>query len=251
MAQLDSTQFKIQTQTLFPTNGVGGITAVDLRTQMDNIADSAMFVAAGQTAAPTANDDDANTAGNGVFQVGHVWIDETNDQAYICLDNSTGSATWFDITQAGVGGGITGISFQEEGSAVVTADTFNVVGANATVTDVGGVATLTISTSGSASAPAVEDEALALGYTFVLADAGKYKRLSAAGPDFADVPSATFSAGDEIIVEQSGAGAITFSPGIDMNLNSLNGNLTTAGQYAVVKIKFIDAFTATISGDLV
>lgn len=98
MAQLDSTQFKIQTQTLFPTNGVGGITAADLRTHMDNVADSAVFVAAGKITAPTVNDDDANTAGNGVFQVGHVWIDETGNAAYVCLDNNTGAALWARIS---------------------------------------------------------------------------------------------------------------------------------------------------------
>lgn len=46
------------------------------------------------TAAPTVNDD--NTEG---YEVGSIWIDTTNDKAYILLDASTGSAVWVDITE--------------------------------------------------------------------------------------------------------------------------------------------------------
>lgn len=98
MAQLDITEFKTQTAALFPTNGAGAISAADLRTQMDNAADSFSFIATAQTAPPTVNDDNADTAGNGIFQPGHIWVDETNDAAYICLDASTGAAVWTEIT---------------------------------------------------------------------------------------------------------------------------------------------------------
>lgn len=104
MTQLDSTNFKIQTQSLFPTNGVSGITAADLREQMNNIADSVVFLTTGKSVPPTANDDDANTSGAGVFQVGHIWVDEINNATYVCLDNSTSSAIWARITntQSGI-----------------------------------------------------------------------------------------------------------------------------------------------------
>jgi hypothetical protein len=50
------------------------------------------------TVAPTANDDSANTNGNGVFQIGDMWVDETADKAYVCVDNTATSAVWVDIT---------------------------------------------------------------------------------------------------------------------------------------------------------
>jgi len=47
------------------------------------------------SAAPTANDDSANG-----FSVGSVWIDTTNDKAYICLDATATAAVWTETTAA-------------------------------------------------------------------------------------------------------------------------------------------------------
>lgn len=44
------------------------------------------------TAAPTMNDDD----GDG-YSVGSAWVDETNDNAYVCADSTTGAAVWLQI----------------------------------------------------------------------------------------------------------------------------------------------------------
>jgi len=43
----------------------------------------------GKTAAPDANDDV-----NDGYLIGDVWIDETGDVSYKCLDNSAGAAVW-------------------------------------------------------------------------------------------------------------------------------------------------------------
>lgn len=48
------------------------------------------------TAPPTANDD----AGDG-YAVGSIWVDVTNDKAYILVDSTTGSAVWKEITAGG------------------------------------------------------------------------------------------------------------------------------------------------------
>jgi hypothetical protein len=98
MAQISSTTFKSNTTTLYADNTTGNIGADDLRTQMDNTADSVVFKATGFTAPPIASDDDAGTAGNGVFLVGDIWIDETNNKTYISVDSTTGVAVWIELT---------------------------------------------------------------------------------------------------------------------------------------------------------
>lgn len=106
MTQLTKAAFDIQTEVLFPTNGVGAISALDLRTQFNNLADSVPFKLTGKTSAPTANDDVDNTGGNGATQIGDIWVNEVTNQVYICLDNSIGAAIWANITSGGGGGGL-------------------------------------------------------------------------------------------------------------------------------------------------
>jgi len=98
MTQIDRTTFKASTTTLYADNTTGDIGAGDLRIQMDNIADSVPFISTGYIAPPTTNDDTSNTAGNGRFGVGDIWVDESNNKAYICVDPSTGNAIWVDMS---------------------------------------------------------------------------------------------------------------------------------------------------------
>lgn len=98
MTQLTSTEFKAQTAALYADNTAGDISAGDLRTQMDNVADSSVFKLTGQTTNPVANDDGVNTSGNGVFKVGDVWVNETADLVYMCANNATGAAVWIQTT---------------------------------------------------------------------------------------------------------------------------------------------------------
>lgn len=94
MTEVGRTQFKSNTTTLYPDNTSGEISPADLRAQMNDIADSATFRITNRTGAPGATDDGVGTSGSGTFDPGDMWIDETNDVAYICLDNTTSSAVW-------------------------------------------------------------------------------------------------------------------------------------------------------------
>jgi len=46
----------------------------------------------GKTAAPAVTDDFST----GVA-IGAIWVDETNDNVYICTDNASGAANWVQI----------------------------------------------------------------------------------------------------------------------------------------------------------
>ena len=103
MTQIDRTTLKSNTTTLFADNTTGDISASDMRTQMNNIADSVTFRSTGYVQAPTANDDGVDTAGNGTFGIGDIWVNESTNKAYVCVDASTGTAIWVDMTYIDAG----------------------------------------------------------------------------------------------------------------------------------------------------
>lgn len=60
-----------------------------INTNFSNLNNDKAEVHTGKIAAPTVSDD--TDAG---YNISDIWIDETNDKAYICVDNSSGAAVW-------------------------------------------------------------------------------------------------------------------------------------------------------------
>ena len=94
MAEVSRTTLLSTILTNLPDNTSAEISPADVRGELNNQADSSVFRVTGKTAAPTASDDVAGTAGNGTFGVGDMWIDETNDVAYIAVDVTSTAAVW-------------------------------------------------------------------------------------------------------------------------------------------------------------
>jgi len=59
---------------------------------------SGRYYVSGNT--PTADDDGANTSGNGIFTYGHLWINPAQEKAWVCVFTGTGMAVWLEINDA-------------------------------------------------------------------------------------------------------------------------------------------------------
>jgi len=67
------------------------VARTSINNNFDNLNTGKSEIYAGKNTAPTANDDTA-------YDVGGIWLDETNDKAYICLDNTDTSAVRKEIS---------------------------------------------------------------------------------------------------------------------------------------------------------
>ena len=84
--------------------------------------------------------------------------------------------------------------------------------------------------------------------TLTAADAGKYIVCTNASAITVTVNTGVFSIGDEIIIEQGGAGQITIAGTATVNTSSANAK-KTAEQYAVIGLKCVAANTFTLTGE--
>lgn len=72
-------------------------------------------------------------------------------------------------------------------------------------------------------------------YTFVLTDNGLWKLLNNASAIAATVPPNVFPVGAILMVEQYGAGAVTWTAGAGVTIHAAGGLVSTNGQYAVTQ----------------
>lgn len=91
-------------------------------------------------------------------------------------------------------------------------------------------------------------------YTAVLSDADDYIQFTSGTAVAFTIPpnaSVAFPVDTILTIEQNGAGAVTFAPGVGVTFQGLGAAYTTSGQYAVAQAKKVATNTWTILGDVI
>lgn len=107
---------------------------------------------------------------------------------------------------------------------------------------------------GAVERPGHVAEAAATALTLGLADAGGYRRMTAAEPVTVTVPddaAVPFPLGTEVTIEQGGEGRVTVAGAPGVSVASLGDARTTAGRHAAVRLVKHAANGWTAAGDLV
>lgn len=128
-----------------------GVRTEDEGTTVLTSSSALNFVGAGVTATDGGSGETTVTIPGGISGI------RVEDEGSTIISSSTAlnfAGSGVTVTDAGsnealvtIPGGITGVAFQDEGSTIVTSATANFVGSNVTVTNVGGVATVTVASS--------------------------------------------------------------------------------------------------------
>lgn len=87
-------------------------------------------------------------------------------------------------------------------------------------------------------------------YTLVANDNGKMIEMNVASANTLTINASLFSAGNQILISQYGAGQTTITAGAGVTLRSSGGKLKTSAQYALVTIIAISSTEFYLAGDL-
>ena len=87
-------------------------------------------------------------------------------------------------------------------------------------------------------------------YTLVATDNGKMIEMDVAGANTLTIDASLFSAGNQILISQYGAGQTTITAGAGVTLRSSGGKLKTSAQYSLVTIIAISSTEFYVAGDL-
>jgi hypothetical protein len=87
-------------------------------------------------------------------------------------------------------------------------------------------------------------------YTLTAADNGQVVEMNKATANTLTVPNSVFSAGQQVLITQYGAGQTTIAAGAGVTLRSSEGKLKFTNQYATATLIFISASEAYVSGNL-
>ena len=87
-------------------------------------------------------------------------------------------------------------------------------------------------------------------YTLVVGDNGKMIEMNVASANTLTIDASIFSAGNQILISQYGAGQTTITAGAGVTLRSSGGKLKTSAQYSLVTIIAISSTEFYVAGDL-
>ena len=87
-------------------------------------------------------------------------------------------------------------------------------------------------------------------YTLVASDNGKMIEMNVASANTLTIDASIFSAGNQILISQYGAGQTTITAGAGVTLRSSGGKLKTSAQYSLVTIIAISSTEFYVAGDL-
>jgi hypothetical protein len=87
-------------------------------------------------------------------------------------------------------------------------------------------------------------------YTLVATDNGKMIEMNVASANTLTIDASLFSAGNQILISQYGAGQTTITAGAGVTLRSSGGKLKTSAQYSLVTIIAISSTEFYVAGDL-
>ncbi len=87
-------------------------------------------------------------------------------------------------------------------------------------------------------------------YTLVAADNGKVIEMNLASANNVTINNSIFSAGQQVLITQYGAGQTTIIAGSGVTLRSSGGKLKLTDQYATATLIFISASEAYVTGNL-
>ena len=87
-------------------------------------------------------------------------------------------------------------------------------------------------------------------YTLVAGDADKLIEMNVGSANDLTIPASTFSAGQQILLAQYGAGQTTIVAGVGMTIRSNGGKLKLSGQYSGATLVFLSASECYLFGDI-
>ncbi len=229
---------------------IGGLTS-DAQTQID--AKQATITGAATTIT-TSN----LTASRAVISnaTGKVAVSATTDTELGYLSGVTSAIqTQIDSKQATITGGATSIvsSNLTASRALASDGSGKVAVSSVTSTELGylsGVTSAIQTQIDTKTNKLITANRQTASYTLVAGDADKLVEMNVASANNLTVPASTFSAGQQILLSQYGAGQTTIVAGSGMTIRSNGGKLKLSAQYSGATLVFISATEAYLFGDI-